>query len=602
MPETRTMAKRRPGTASPSSPKRHTRDRRHRAWRWETLKDNLLVSRWRWLVLVPVLGVTLSLAASFARKNSVTVDEFAYLPMGVSVWHDRAFHADSGWTPLPCTLAAAPVVLFASPKVNAASATSTIWTGGYRFAADNVERYHECFVMGRLVTIVVLLATCLMTWGFARSLYGPAGGLLAAMAVGLSPEMLAHGSLVTADAYLAAAILAALWAFDALLRRPGWRTASLLGVAVGAASLCKFTGLLLVLLLPAAALVVGLLKWRKMGEEGETLVVDRASAGWGLIALVVALLTINLGYAFDGSLAALGNLRLNTPAFHWLQTVLPAWLPVPLPAPFVLSLDAQFSMRENLDAYLLGTFNKTGFWSYYLVGLLVKTPEPILLLAVAALLLRRRVMLREVPLLVVAAASFVFFSLAGYKNIGMRYLLFLHPIMAVWIGRLAVAPLWRRPTAARFLAGGIAVAVVWLLAGTLAISPHFLAYFNTTSGGPGHGHEYLLDSNIDWGQDLITLGEYLEREGIDAVDLAYFGRVNPAIYGIQYRPLVKSIGHRYVVISTNLLWGRRYVLGGTDFWPNREYYARFRRLKPKAILGYSLYVFDMDAQSAQGVR
>jgi hypothetical protein len=212
-------------------------------------------------------------------------------------------------------------------------------------------------------------------------------------------------------------------------------------------------------------------------------------------------------------------------------------------------------------------------------------------------------MLREVPLLVVAAAFFVFFSAAGYKNIGVRYLLFLIPIMAVWIGRLAVAPLWQRPAYARFLAGGIAVAMAWLLAGTLAISPHFLAYFNAASGGPARGHRYLLDSNIDWGQDLINLREYMEDKGIDAVDLAYFGRVDPAIYGIKYRPLVKSVGHRYVVISTNLLWGRTYTLGGTHLKiTDRNYYDSFRKFKPENILGNSLYVFDMEAQAAQAVR
>ena len=93
----------------------------------------------------------------------------------------------------------------------------------------------------------------------------------------------------------------------------------------------------------------------------------------------------------------------------------------------------------------------------------------------------------------------------------------------------------------------------------------------------------------------------MAREGIDSVDLAYFGRVDPAIYGIKYRPLLKTISHRYVVISTNLLWGRMYFLGGTRTGPtNRDYYAAFRRLKPKTILGYSLYVFDLKAQSPSG--
>ena len=39
----------------------------------------------------------------------------------------------------------------------------------------------------------------------------------------------------------------------------------------------------------------------------------------------------------------------------------------------------------------------------------------------------------------------------------------------------------------------------------------------------------LLDSNLDWGQDLITLRDYMRRGNIDHVDLAYFGRVDPQI-------------------------------------------------------------------------
>ena len=229
--------------------------------------------------------------------------------------------------------------------------------------------------------------TCLLALGFSGSLYGPAGGLIALVVVGLSPDMLAHGRLVTPDVYLAAGMLGSLWAWDALARKPGWRQAAVLGVAVGVATLCKFTAFLLVLLLPAAGLLVWLLRRLRIGEEREPLVLQPRTVGWGLAALVIAMFTINLGYGFHGSLTPLGNLPLTTPAFCAVQGMLPAWLPVPLPATFVLGPDAQLG-KGHRDAYLLGQFNQTGFWNYYLVGFLVKTPEPILLLALAALLLR----------------------------------------------------------------------------------------------------------------------------------------------------------------------------------------------------------------------
>ncbi|HEV3137410.1 MAG TPA: glycosyltransferase family 39 protein [Pirellulales bacterium] len=563
--------------------------------------NRLAAFPWRGILTVLVLTGCATLAVSSALRTSVTVDEFAYLPMGISVWQNRTFDINSGTTPLPGMLAAAPVVLLNRAKLSEPPpGERSIWSDGSRFAADNSERYHECFMLGRLVSIFVLLGTGLLASGFARSLYGFKGGLIALVVVCFSPDMLAHGSLVTTDIYLAGAVLASLWAFDVLLQRPNWPAVCGLGVSVGAAMLCKFTGILLVLLLPAAALVLWACKRLRLGDDRESLVVSRKTVYWGIAALVLAILTIHVGYGFDRPLTLLGDFSFQTGAFQAIQAALPAPIPVPSPYAFVAGFDAQFS-EGPYDAYLLGTFNQTGFWNYYLVGFLVKTPEPILLLVAGALLLSPKVALREVPMIVVVLAFFAIFSFTGHKNIGVRYLLFLIPIAAVWSGRLAASTAWNSPRHARALAAAVTVSLAGLAAIAVATWPYYLAYFNAASGGPGRGHEYLLDSNIDWGQDLIALRDYMQREGIESVDLAYFGRVDPAIYGIGYRPLIDKVSGRYVVISTNFLFGRMYFVGGSGFWPsNRDHYAIFRRLKPKAVLGHNLYVFDMTAQTTRG--
>jgi hypothetical protein len=132
-----------------------------------------------------------------------------------------------------------------------------------------------------------------------------------------------------------------------------------------------------------------------------------------------------------------------------------------------------------------------------------------------------------------------------------------------------------------------------LLAIALLAWPNYLAYFNWVSGGPSRGHKYLLDSNLDWGQDLISLRRYMEQEHIESVDLAYFGRVDPAIYGVRYQHLGLGSPQRYAAISANLLWGRMYYVNGTDYWPlDRDTFAPARRMRPKAVLGYSIYVYD----------
>ena len=146
----------------------------------------------------------------------------------------------------------------------------------------------------------------------------------------------------------------------------------------------------------------------------------------GLLAVATGLLVINLGYATVLPLHTLGSYAFETSALARLQSVLPGWLPIPLPYHLVHGTDLQMH-QGAYDAYLLGEINKAGFWNYFLVGLLVKTPEPILLLALAAAACWRRVGLREIPALVVGLGCFAFISFVSRKNLGIRYILFVLP-------------------------------------------------------------------------------------------------------------------------------------------------------------------------------
>lgn len=561
--------------------------------------------RRRRLLLLFLLTLTTVLAAGSAGRNSVTVDEFAYLPAGMALWRQAAFHVDPGVPPLSKMLAAVPLLFTAAQAPRAPESrqeAAPIWRLGYEFQAQNRANYHRYFLVARSVSIAALVATLVLAFGLSKSLYGPAGALVSAAVVSLSPEMLAHGSLVTTDVYLAASVLGTLWAFDALVRRPSVSRAALLGVSAGVATLCKFTGLLLLPLLAASLGVMKLLERSTRLDGSQVPALSRKTVFMMTLAAVIALVVIDLGYGFDRPFTSLNGIAFQTPWLQTMQRIVPGWLPVPFPFWFVSGLDVQLS-ETGYDAYLLGEFNTTGFPSYYLIGWLVKTPEPILLLTLLALFARRRPSLREVPLVLTAAGSFLFFSLLGHKNIGVRYLLFLAPITAVLIGRIRAASSAKAAPSAELPGRMQLILVGWLLVVAFSAYPYYLSYFNTVSGGPLNGHRYLLDSNVDWGQGLIALRDCMRRQHIDSVDLAYFGRVDPSVYGVDSRPLVEGLPRRYAIISANLLWGRMYFVGGTTFWPSdRDYYAAFRRLEPAAVLADSLYVFDLQGQQLEAFR
>jgi hypothetical protein len=545
-----------------------------------------------WLALA-CLGGGLLLAATAAARKSVTVDEFAILPHGLAIVRTGDFHLDPGIPPLASILPGlALAATSAQLDTSQFAEWKSTWECGGHFMEANRAHYHQDFLYGRAVSLAVLLLTGLLAFGFARSLYGATGGLVTAIFVSFCPNLLAHGPLITPDIYLTAAMIGALWAFDGLLRRPGWMTGLALGVAFGAASLAKFTGLFLFVIFPLLLLVFQLADRRRRPPRAP-------AVSWGCIwlaaggAAFMGLLVINLGYLFSGSFARLDRFPFTTRPFQLVQQALPGFLPMPLPYPFVKAMDTQLA-EAGYSAYLLGEFNATGFRHYYLVGLLVKTPIPVLLLWVLAFLLGRRIQRREIPLLVTAWLLVVFFSLSRHKNIGIRYILFLEPIMAIWLGRLTTLPAWSAPWHRSRLAWGTLLSAAFVMATALVMWPDYLAYFNWISGGPSEGHKILLDSNLDWGQDLTTLREYLAQEGIESVDLAYFGRVDPKVYGVSFHHLgMDDPPGRYVAISANLLWGRMYFINGTGYWPpDQDTYAGFRRLKPKAVLGHTIYIYD----------
>src|SRR5262249_5582790 len=132
---------------------------------------------------------------------------------------------------------------------------------------------------------------------------------------------------------------------------------------------------------------------------------------------------------------------------------------------------------------------------------------------------------------------FVLFVMSNFTNInlGLRYVLPIFPYVYVSVGKLAPWAVGLAGRGARYAAcAGVGLALAATAASTALIHPHYLAYFNAASGGPDRGAEPLIDSNIDWGQDLVPLRRWLERNAPgESVGLAYFGQINPRIFGAR---------------------------------------------------------------------
>jgi hypothetical protein len=243
-------------------------------------------------------------------------------------------------------------------------------------------------------------------------------------------------------------------------------------------------------------------------------------------------------------------------------------------------------------AYLNGEESMLGWWYYFPEAFLLKTAPAVLLLLVwlaGAGLVRRRWCSFDAWFLVLPPAGYLAVSMTSHLNIGHRHLAPIYPVIFVALGSLAGVARGSRVRAAAL--GLAAAGMAWSF---WAASPRYLSYFNLLAGGPAGAPRYLLDSNLDWGQDLRRLALWIERHGIGEVHLAYFGTADPRAYGIRFRkvylvhdfypqlPAERPPAGSVLAVSVNLLYGlyhdedrelaeALYRRGWIDWGPIREW-------------------------------
>jgi hypothetical protein len=241
-------------------------------------------------------------------------------------------------------------------------------------------------------------------------------------------------------------------------------------------------------------------------------------------AALVALLVIDAGYEFSKVGRRLGDLEFVSESFagdpapgNRFRNGPLARLPLPVPADFLQGMDVQrrdFEKgRTSVSSYLAGEMKAGGWWYYYLYGLGVKVPLRFLALIVGGLGLgvvrlvkpgvRREVLVLYLP----AVAILTLVSSQTGFNHHVRYAL---PA----VGFLIVGAGWFGATLARRSRWGAVLVLglcLWGVGSHLRYYPHSLSYFNEVAGGPGNGHAHLIDSNIDWGQDLTLLKDWEDK-------------------------------------------------------------------------------------------
>jgi 4-amino-4-deoxy-L-arabinose transferase-like glycosyltransferase len=586
-----------------------------------------------WFVVILGLVMMASALLWSAWDDSQTIDEAVHLSAGYSALRTGDFRINPEHPPLIKLLSGIPLLPLGLnlPTDHPSWESRDQWEFGRQLLYHNSVSSNTILFAGRLANILLTLALVLAVTLVARRLFGWTGAFLTLAVAVFDPTLIAHGHLVTTDVGVALFFFLTILSFARFLQS-GRRTDLLVFLAIfAAAQLAKFSA---VTLFPIIILLRLIWAWQQ-GESWSVAVKSSLKIfGQTVLATFIGAFLL-YGFSFqrigdDPRIAQLYQdrarivetntiaeqapltrilIRLTDPDTAIGQRIL--WtvdhVRVPL-YPFFRGLAAVYSHNYGGHlSYLMGQYSNLGWWYYFPVAFAVKTPGGTLILAFLLAILASRIFserlksmsgpslrrwtgnLKTLPFsvywLFIPPAFYFLTSLTSHINLGIRHLTPVYPFLFVGIGWLATVRLTRFTRAFRT----IIVSIVVLIAlETAVIAPHFLAYFNGFSGGPRNGPRYLVDSNIDWGQDLDRLGQYLKQRGIQSVALAYFGTA-------EIGPVVPNRIHLPTKDETDQIRAFRGVaaISVTALLSRDRAYEWLRPLTPTDTIGYSIFVYDL---------
>ena len=454
--------------------------------------------RWRFATALVACLATLAVVGTYP-VFSQTWDEPATLAAGMEWLSTGQYHYEAQHPPL------ARVASALLPYLRGARGLGnrSMYDEGRALLGEGAHYRRTLFLarLGMLPFFWLLLVVC--AWWGAR-VAGGAGATLATFFAAANPNLLAHAGIAGTDLAPAAFVVAGAYAWLRWREQPTTSRAVLLGVATGLAATTKFSALAFLGLTIALGEAV---RWRAVRRAEDA---GSHPGSWRSVLVALA----------AAALAAWAVYR-----FHIGPTT-PGGLPVPAPE-FFSGLAAFFTHGSGgHPAFLLGEVRLRGWWYYYLVVLAVKTPLPLLALAVAGGAFAVRARRTEgwtavVPILGVVAVLVP--ALSSRVDLGVRIVLAIYPLLALLAAR-GVTTAWRATRSrSQVIARRAAVTalVVGMLLSPVRAWPDYLAYFNPVAGA--HPERVLVDSNLDWGQDLYRLADTVRARRIDSIRVHYFG-------------------------------------------------------------------------------
>lgn len=480
----------------------------------------------RWNALLALIVViTAARVMTTHRVFSQTSDEPHHLAAGYDFLTKGTYSLEPEHPPLARIIHALPFLTTPEPKA------PLLPERGNELLLRN-DRYTQNLARARLGNLLFLALGILAVAVWARQLFSPGVGLLAALLYASLPPVLAHAGFATTDMGGTAIFTLAVWLATRFIEEATWKNTILFALVIAAGVLAKYS---FIVYFPPAFVILAIVRRRAP-------IARTVAAILGAFVIVWAVFSFSVGTCASVDPESLTRSK-SVFGSTWF-----AELPVPAPRLVNGILIVKNHDFHGHPAFLFGEKQWKGWWYYFPLALFYKTPIPFLILALAGCVL---VCMRRRPEVALIAAATLAVAMTSHINIGVRHVLPIYAPLAV-AAAFAIVSLPRL----RFVSAAL---VAWLLIGVAAAHPDYLPWFNAAAGR--HPENILSDSNLDWGQDTLRLVRTARKLGIEEITLSLFTTADLDRIGLPRYQILQAMSEvdGWLAISEmNIAQGRGY--------------------------------------------
>ncbi len=448
-------------------------------------------------------------------RMSPTFDESTHIAAGFSYVKTNDYSFNYEHPPLIKQIAAIPLLFMdlGSPKDYCGWREGKI--GAYsHFLLYEGNDFEKIFFWSRLMIVIMSMVLGIFLFVWSKELWGYNGALFSLFLFSFSPNIIANSGLVTTDMGITMFFFVYFYCLFRFLQKPNMRNAVFVGFALGGTLASKFSSLSIFPITAFMFAVFFIEKFFLKNSHKEALTklkvvkddfISYITKFFLIFLIAIVLLWVDYGfearpYPFHNYLGGLKSGIEHSKRGHW--------------------------------AYFLGEIKEGGWFLYFPITFLIKTPVATMLLLLLSIVffIARKYFKEQKYLILIPPLIYFAISCITNINIGYRHILPILPFIFLISGCL-----FKEFKPKSFLIKSIIVVLsLWYVISAEMIYPYHLTYFNEIIGGPKNGYKYLGDSNLDWGQGIKELKKYTDKEGISVINLSYFGYADPTLYGINY--------------------------------------------------------------------